>query len=377
MNKTGKYILATLGAFLAYNILRGQSSIVDPNYSYLNADCSVPRGIRNNNPGNLKVSNSPWMGKLPLDQNQDYNCNTGRVARTFEQFTAYKYGIRALVKLLKNYIDVTRLKTISQIINRYAPSTENNPAAYINYVSSYTGISPNTPLSPSRETLRALARSIAAYENGTEAISDTEFYAVWNEFFSDSVAGHYLGYEGCAHEVCGHCGGIVPGVMGIMDICSPNCLSARGDGPCECKCGGAFHSNPRRLNRFLDALEKKKASISGIIDHPAEELAHGMIIETTSLVPFINHCGIIQEMADGVFVAHNTPYRGVVLDPIEDFFKTRSLLAIKNQFHGLKYDSIAHFLGRKYNLITFNCYDFVDSVAFCQFDSKSCNYAES
>ena len=328
MNKTGKYILATVGAVLAYNLLRGQSTVYDnPDYSYLDADCSVPRGIRNNNPGNLKVGNSPWLGKVPFEDNQDYNCNTGRVTRTFEQFTAYKYGIRALVKLLKNYMDVTGLKTISQIINRYAPSTENNPAAYINYVSSYTGISPNTPLSPSRETLRALARSIATYENGTEAISDAEFYAVWNEFFSDSIA-------------------------------------------------GPLYSNPRRQARLMED-RKKKASISGIVDHPAGELAHGMIVETTSLVPFINHCGIILEMADGVFVAHNTPYRGVVLDPIEDFFKTRSLLAIKNQFHGLKYDSIAHFLGRKYNLITFNCYDFVDSVAFCQFDSKSCNYAES
>lgn len=192
MNKTGKYILATIGALLAYNLLRGQSAPggTDADYSYLGGDCNTPRGIRNNNPGNLKVSSNSWLGKVPYEQNQDFDCRTGQVTRTFEQFTSYKYGIRALVKLLVNYMEQKRLTTISQIINRYAPGTENDPSSYINFVSNYTGISPHSPLSPSRETLLLLSKAIAKNENGVEAISSGEFYAVWNEFFEGGISGY-------------------------------------------------------------------------------------------------------------------------------------------------------------------------------------------
>lgn len=272
MTKTGKYIVATLGAILAYNLLRGQSAPggIWPDESFLDADCNTPRGIRNNNPGNLKVSSSPWLGKLPYEANQDYDCRSGRVTRTFEQFSQYKYGIRALIKLLENYMQVKGLRTISQIINRYAPSTENNPVTYIQFVSNYTGYSPNWPLSPSRETLRALSRAIARHENGMEAISDAQFAAAWNEFFADTISGNDLGFYGCHHEVCGHCGGIVPGVAGLTDICSPQCLSAREDSPYECKCGGRFHANPNRLRKLLEERKKKAAAAIGAIIDPEE-----------------------------------------------------------------------------------------------------------
>lgn len=271
MTKTGKYILATMGAILAYNLLRGQSSGEDvPDMSFLDADCDTPRGIRNNNPGNLKFSSSPWLGKLPYDANQDYDCRTGRVTRTFEQFSQYKYGIRALIKLLQNYMEVKNLRTISQIVNRYAPSTENNPVTYIQFVANYTGFDPNWPLSPSRETLRALSRAIAKYENGVEAVSDGQFAAVWNEFFADTITGHYLGFPGCEHEICRNCGGIVPGVAGLMDICHPRCLSAHENSPCECKCGGRFHANPNRLARLMEERKKKASLAIGAIIDPEE-----------------------------------------------------------------------------------------------------------
>lgn len=140
----------------------------------------------------MKRSSEPWLGKVPYEQNQDYDCSTGRVTRTFEQFTLYKYGIRAMVKLLINYMEVKRLTTISQIINRYSPSSENNPSEYISFVAARTGYAPNFPLSPSRETLRSLVQAMAYHENGQEAITASEFYAVWNEFFSDRITGRYV-----------------------------------------------------------------------------------------------------------------------------------------------------------------------------------------
>lgn len=153
------------------------------------ADCSVPRGIRNNNPGNIKVSNSGWLGKIPYSQNTDTDCSTGQVVRTFEQFTEYRFGIRALIKLIENYMVQRNLRTIAQIINRYAPGTENYTEGYINYVSDRIGFAPDVPLLFTRETMRILTRAIAAYENGREAITDAEFYEVWDEWWGGGVTG--------------------------------------------------------------------------------------------------------------------------------------------------------------------------------------------
>lgn len=172
-----------VGALFLYTLLRGagRSSGITPGAG--SADCSVPRGIRNNNPGNIKVSNNQWLGKIPYSQNTDTNCSTGNVTRTFEQFTEYRYGIRAMIKLIQNYMEVQNLRTIAQILNRYAPGSENYTEGYINYVADRLGFEPDIPLLFTRETMRVLTRAIAAYENGQEAITDSEFYEVWNEWW--------------------------------------------------------------------------------------------------------------------------------------------------------------------------------------------------
>lgn len=410
MTKTGKYIVATVGAILAYNLIRGQSAPAGgADYSFLGSDCSTPRGIRNNNPGNLKTSASSWLGKVPHSENQDYDCSTGQVTRTFEQFTAYKYGIRAMVKLLQNYMQVKNLRTISQIINRWAPSTENNPAAYINFVSNYTGYAPNWPLSPSRETFRALSRAIARYENGTEAISDGQFAAVWNEFFADGISGtcrpvSSFKTHGDKYEVQGR--RLTPNVPArshrvgkkkmVLAVDGAGCASVQHYGHTGYRHNYSDKARKdycRRSAAITDAAGNPTkddvhsanfwaredlwncSGIDGIPDS-VSSFRHGMVIETTSPVPFIKHWGIILEIPGGLFIAHNTPYRGVVVDTLADFFRTRNFLAIKNQFYGLEFESVAHFLGKPYDLIRFNCYDFIDSVAFYQ-ATKSYDYAKS
>lgn len=48
-----------------------------------------PRGIRNNNPGNIRRSSDPWQG-LAKEQ----------IDREFFKFKSSVYGIRALARLL-------------------------------------------------------------------------------------------------------------------------------------------------------------------------------------------------------------------------------------------------------------------------------------
>src|SRR5262245_28843201 len=75
-------------------------------------DKSQPRGIRNNNPGNIRLNkNNDWTGKVPADKNTD---------GSFEQFTDYKYGVRALIILLRNYINGGK-NTITKVFESFAP----------------------------------------------------------------------------------------------------------------------------------------------------------------------------------------------------------------------------------------------------------------
>lgn len=48
-----------------------------------------------------------------------------------------KYGVRAICKCLQTYQTKYHLQTIEQLIERWAPPSENNTKAYINNVSSH------------------------------------------------------------------------------------------------------------------------------------------------------------------------------------------------------------------------------------------------
>ena len=82
-----------------------------------------PRGIRNNNPGNIEKGTSKWQGLSPVQTDS-----------RFCQFTDATWGIRALAVLLINYQDKYGLNTIKGIIGRWAPTNENNTSAYVQAV---------------------------------------------------------------------------------------------------------------------------------------------------------------------------------------------------------------------------------------------------
>lgn len=83
----------------------------------------VTRGVRNCNPGNIRLSNGiPFKGEVPSTD------------KSFRQFESMVYGIRALMKLLQTYYHSYKLTTVRAIISRYAPSTENRTDKYIDFV---------------------------------------------------------------------------------------------------------------------------------------------------------------------------------------------------------------------------------------------------
>lgn len=131
----------------------------------------MPRGIRNNNPGNIVInSNNNWKGKIPLSQNTDGH---------FEQFSALPYGIRALIKLLRTY-HAQGYNTIEKIITKYAPAWENNTNAYIASVEAQTGVSRYDLINvDSFIMLKSLVKAISRHENGGNYLNDQDIFQAW------------------------------------------------------------------------------------------------------------------------------------------------------------------------------------------------------
>lgn len=90
-----------------------------------------PRGIRNNNPLNIRISNNKWKHKVIPSKDKD-----------FEQFETMEWGIRAAFVIMRTYINKYSLDTPAKIITRWAPESENDTKAYINTVYKKTGYKP-------------------------------------------------------------------------------------------------------------------------------------------------------------------------------------------------------------------------------------------
>lgn len=100
----------------------------------------VPRGIRNNNPLNIRKGNN-WKGERPNQSD-----------KAFEEFSSMTYGIRAGFIIIRKYMSgynglTEKFNTIEKIIRRWAPPTENATQKYIDQVAKESGISPRLKLS--------------------------------------------------------------------------------------------------------------------------------------------------------------------------------------------------------------------------------------
>lgn len=121
----------------------------------------LPRGIRNNNPLNIRIGNK-WRGEVDCPSDPD-----------FEQFTCMHYGLRAGFVLLRRYIERYHLDTITDIISRWAPATENATRSYICHVSERVGISALEKIRFSdRKTMVALVDAMVLMECGTTLSND-------------------------------------------------------------------------------------------------------------------------------------------------------------------------------------------------------------
>ena len=101
----------------------------------------TPRGIRNNNPLNIRHSADQWQGAC--EEQKD---------KSFVQFKSMAYGYRAAWKTLQSYYNRFCMKsqpfTVRNIIGRWAPPKENDTESYIRSVLSLSGIGGKENLLP-------------------------------------------------------------------------------------------------------------------------------------------------------------------------------------------------------------------------------------
>ena len=140
----------------------------------------LPRGIRNNNPGNIKLG-TKWDG-LADEQSDPVFCI----------FKEPMMGIRALTKILLTYRFTHKKYTIKDIIERWAPPSENDTEAYITYVSKEMNFKPTDKLDNSIEHYLPLIKSIILMENGVQPYKDVliveGIYRAWEGYPTGSTA---------------------------------------------------------------------------------------------------------------------------------------------------------------------------------------------
>ena len=124
------------------------------------------RGLRNNNPLNIRNGYSRWEGKANKQTDSEFVC-----------FINKAMGYRAAWKLFYSYMLRFRNNgqqfCLNNIIARWAPPTENNTSEYVRSVIRLTGYNicgqQNLPAPDTKEGRRVLTEIIAAMtcvENG-------------------------------------------------------------------------------------------------------------------------------------------------------------------------------------------------------------------
>lgn len=119
---------------------------------------SLPRGIRNNNPLNIRRSSANnWQGMA--DEQTD---------NAFCVFSSMFFGFRAALKIIRNYLRYqSSITTPADIVRRWAPPSENNTKAYIERVASLSGVKmDNTIRFGDKHKICKIVRAMAIVENG-------------------------------------------------------------------------------------------------------------------------------------------------------------------------------------------------------------------
>ncbi|CAN2976032.1 Structural protein P5 [Pseudomonas sp. PM2] len=134
----------------------------------------TPRGIRNFNPGNIRHAQGVrWQGMAAAQTDS-----------AFVQFTAPRWGIRAIARVLITYQDKrlakdgSRIDTVREFVERWAPPSENDTNAYAASVARALGLHPDYEGVDvyDFDVMRTLVTAIIRHENGPGPLPGGQWY---------------------------------------------------------------------------------------------------------------------------------------------------------------------------------------------------------
>ena len=127
------------------------------------------RGVRNNNPGNIRKGDQ-WQGLDTPGDDGEFCC-----------FESPAYGIRALARVLITYqdkriaTDGSAIDTVQEIIERWAPPSENDTQSYVRSVRKAAGVQPGEHIDcHDFGTLSRIVKAIIKHENGVQPYTNAQ-----------------------------------------------------------------------------------------------------------------------------------------------------------------------------------------------------------
>jgi hypothetical protein len=127
----------------------------------------LPRGLRNNNPGNIEYrATEKWRGKLPHDP---------KIESRFERFVSLEMGARAQIINMRTWYRRGK-NTIQELIQTWAPASENPTDAYIANVARQLKYDKDKEFPFTKEFVLPMAMLIAEFENGKHPLINKELY---------------------------------------------------------------------------------------------------------------------------------------------------------------------------------------------------------
>lgn len=144
----------------------------------------VPRGIRLNNPLNIRLSKTKWQGQATEQKDE-----------SFVTFSTPVMGLRAAMRLLQNYQAKYDLLSVWEMISRWAPPKENDTGAYALNVAKLMGVDVNDDVDiiVHADAMIKMVKAMVRQENGHPEnfpnwihkdkpfwYDDTAFISAWN-----------------------------------------------------------------------------------------------------------------------------------------------------------------------------------------------------
>lgn len=170
-------LLIVVFAYAAYSLRVPQSILQKPP----GKQTIDTLGYKQNNPGNIRNSGAAFDG-----EKQSPNA--------FKAFTSMAWGYRAMAVLLYTYYSKYGDNTIRKLITRYAPPNENSTGNYVSFVSQFTGINADKPLTKSSFTqllfmpepeIKKVIRAISTKE--ISWVNEIELNKGYTEFLNDKL----------------------------------------------------------------------------------------------------------------------------------------------------------------------------------------------